>query len=499
MFSLSLKKSAPLAILLPLLTSVGLLGFIGFENGRRTADKLANQRMIGLSRQIDERVKGLLHQPILINTTNIDAIRLGQLNLQNPNNLERHFWHQMKLYKNVNGIQFGYEETGKLRGLIREREEEEEKLGFDIVDANSNNVNTLYKYDVEGEGYRSKNEPKKFSGYDTKKRLWYTTAVKAGELTWTEIFKKKSAKTVQLRVSAVQPVYENDKKKLIGVFSVDFFLSQISEFLKEIKKIESGNLLIFIVDKDGNLVASSTESPDKPVFQDIKEDSQKVKRILASASQDELIKATSMQIEKQYQSGFGGIPKKETSLKLEKGVSEPYRVQIKRFEKENLNWSLVVVVPEKFFMQDVQKTRDITVILALVTIGFSIGLGLVVTRWLINPILQLNDAANKIVSNEFDLNSLDPITKRTDELGQLATVFQEMAQVVYTREKSLKQQVEDLRSETDKAKKSALAKQLAGNIDVQALLTRSQKARQGDSESNSNFDNFREVVNQEGR
>ncbi|MEL7246701.1 MAG: histidine kinase, partial [Cyanobacteria bacterium J06573_2] len=66
----------------------------------------------------------------------------------------------------------------------------------------------------------------------------------------------------------------------------------------------------------------------------------------------------------------------------------------------------------------------------------------------------------------------------SDEIGEFAAVFKEMSQEIFAREQSLKGKVEELRQETDQAKKVALASQLSGNVDVNTLLSRSQQARQ---------------------
>ncbi|MEO0844702.1 MAG: histidine kinase, partial [Cyanobacteria bacterium J06643_5] len=73
---------------------------------------------------------------------------------------------------------------------------------------------------------------------------------------------------------------------------------------------------------------------------------------------------------------------------------------------------------------------------------------------------------------------LESIAQRSDEIGEFAAVFKEMSQEIFAREQSLKGKVEELRQETDQAKKAALASQLSGNVDVNTLLLRSQQARQ---------------------
>src|SRR5437763_17207902 len=67
---------------------------------------------------------------------------------------------------------------------------------------------------------------------------------------------------------------------------------------------------------------------------------------------------------------------------------------------------------------------------------------------------RVTAAAVAIKNNTFQKESLDEVASRSDELGQLAQVFQEMALQVYAREQRLQQQVQQLRIEIDHARKT---------------------------------------------
>ena len=131
-------------------------------------------------------------------------------------------------------------------------------------------------------------------------------------------------------------------------------------------------------------------------------------------------------------------------------------------------------------MQAVEQTRNTTITLGIGTFAFSVLLGLLVTHWLINPILKLNEAAKQIEDDSipFEPEKIAPITQRSDELGELAGMFNDMAHEIFAREQSLKDRVQQMRQETDQAKKAALASGLSGNVDINTLLLRSQQARQ---------------------
>jgi methyl-accepting chemotaxis protein len=460
----SIKTTVPIAFLVPLLTCVGVLGTIALYTSHKDAENFSQQSMTMMSEEITEHLRKYLETPHLINQINSDAIVQGQLNLDEPNKLERHFWYQAKAFKSVNGIQFGYEADGELRSIVRDNSNKDEMM-FNVADASTKRASVVYEADELGNRGKELGKPSK---YDARIRNWYKTAVKAGKPTWTEIFEKKTTEKIQLRISAVRPVYQQGSGgKLQGVLAVDFFLTQIGEFLK---KLSHGNSReIFIVEPSGELIAAST---DNRIFDDQGKQIQAINFV-----QEPLIKATAEYVNNKY-SGFSKIEKEE-QFKFSSRRTEPDLVQITPFQdKYGLKWLVVVVVPEKEFMAGFQHTRDVIIVVGLGALAFSLLLGLVTTRWLTNPILEMNDAAKQIASSEFDLNSLTPLAKRSDEIGQLARVFQEMADIVCSREKSLKDRVQQLLSETDKAKKTALLKQMSGNVDFQELLMRSRSCRE---------------------
>ena len=67
---------------------------------------------------------------------------------------------------------------------------------------------------------------------------------------------------------------------------------------------------------------------------------------------------------------------------------------------------------------------------------------------------RLTSAAAAVEAGKFAAEMLAAIVKRPDELGQLARVFQRMAQEIAAREEQLKQQIQVLRIEIDEVKKS---------------------------------------------
>jgi DNA repair ATPase RecN len=96
---------------------------------------------------------------------------------------------------------------------------------------------------------------------------------------------------------------------------------------------------------------------------------------------------------------------------------------------------------------------------------------------------RVTSAAVAVEAGIYEPESLDEVARRTDELGQLARVFQRMVRQVYSREQTLKRQVAELRIEIDEVKK---ANQVAEITETDYFQQLQQKARRLRSARNNN-------------
>jgi len=92
------------------------------------------------------------------------------------------------------------------------------------------------------------------------------------------------------------------------------------------------------------------------------------------------------------------------------------------------------------------------VTIVLLVIGF--GSSIFFVRRITVPIIHLTKAAELVEKGEYNLPSLVPVSERTDELGQLSRVFQDMAHQVHEREQALKQKVEQLQIRIDRKRQA---------------------------------------------
>ncbi len=97
----------------------------------------------------------------------------------------------------------------------------------------------------------------------------------------------------------------------------------------------------------------------------------------------------------------------------------------------------------------------------------------------LQQVAHVTDAAAAVETGEFKMDSLDSVAARPDALGQLGRVFQRMAQEVYAREQSLKQQVQALRIQIDEAKKVREVAEITESDYFRTLKERAQQLRGG--------------------
>jgi DNA-binding response OmpR family regulator len=98
----------------------------------------------------------------------------------------------------------------------------------------------------------------------------------------------------------------------------------------------------------------------------------------------------------------------------------------------------------------------------------------------LHQVERLTQAAVVVEAEAFDPDSLslESVTARSDALGRLARVFQRMAREVHAREQRLKQQVQELRIEVDKARQSQQVSKITGTDYFRQLRNKASDLRE---------------------
>ena len=99
----------------------------------------------------------------------------------------------------------------------------------------------------------------------------------------------------------------------------------------------------------------------------------------------------------------------------------------------------------------------------------------------IQQFTKVTSAAAAVEAGMYAPEDLNDVAARTDALGQLARVFQRMVRQVYTREQTLKRQVEELKIEIDKSRQTRQVNEITNTDYFQQLQRRAKELRQHNS------------------
>jgi PAS domain S-box-containing protein len=406
--------------------AVGLTGWLSLRNGRIAVNDVAAQLRAEVTSRIQQHINSYIETPHQVNQLNLDAIRIGILNVQDEVSLRNYFSKQLQTFDKVSYIQFGSEQK-TFTGVERL-----DNGNLQVRISNKSTGYNLHSYTPSKFGQSTK-LLKTTSNYDPRTRPWYIAPARAGKQTWTKIYAYFD--TPKLAITATQPVYGKDNK-LIGILGSDLTLSDINQFLGSLKIGKSGQT--FIVEKSGELVANSTPEAPFIVSNGVP------KRIAATQSNNVLIRSTARYLKER----FGDLNKIDRSQQLDFAIDGKRQfLQVTPFsDGRGLDWLIVVAVPEADFMERIHNNTRYTVLLCLGALVVATLLGYLTSRWIVVPIQSLSKAAEGLSRGEWDRAAVDTrlmvSVEREDEMGVLARSFNRMARQLEESFTNLEDRVE---------------------------------------------------------
>ncbi|MBD0302361.1 MAG: HAMP domain-containing protein [Tolypothrix sp. T3-bin4] len=431
-------KSIPLRLILvvpfvlQIFAAVGLVGYLSFKNGQQAVNDLANQLIDKASQQVNGHLDTYLALPQQLNQMNMDAISAGQLDFNNPKASEQYFWRQAKAFKNLSYIGYALpdgRESGAGRWLNNVDLLTYDNLSGDgkssdyIPDDKGNRVRLVqtYDYDPIADYWKEMSQ--------AGKPIWSSiksagiTNVKSANAAPAISTKYTTAIENYITVSARSPLYDKNQK-LFCVVNVDLLLTNISEFLRNLKISPSGQ--VFIIERDGMLVGSS--SSDSILYRV----NDKTERFSALNSPDPLIGSIAGELKKRF-SNFQSIQDNQ-ELNITFNGQRQF-IQVKPWRDEyGLDWLVVVTVPESDFIGQINANTRITILLCVGALVVAILLGIYTAGWITQPILLLSQASEALAKRaalaDFATGKLDQTIEETSvkELNILAHSFNRMAQ-----------------------------------------------------------------------
>ena len=395
--------------------AVGITGWLALRNGEIAVNDVAMRYRHEITSRIQQKLETTLEIPHRINQANANAVRLGLVNFEDPDDLERYFWQQIYRYSEVNLVYAG-NSVGGVVGVARL--EEGDYRSFRTDDFVKGRF-SIYKTMRHG---RRDQLVSQSENYDARDRPWYKAAVSKGGAAWSEVFPYVDENI--LGIAATKPIYD-DTGTLQGVLSTDFLIENLSDFLRRLEIGYSGET--FVIERSGYLVATSTR--ESPFLTSALGEPQQRRHMQSSKAA--LVRGAAQELLERHPDLDQIQQEEDTTIWLE---GDRHFLRVTPFKDgRGLDWLIVVVIPEADFMAQIHANTRNTVIMCFAALSVALILGILTARWVTRPILQLSAASQAIADRSLS-DAAQPTTvdiDRQDELGILAKSFNRMAAQIH--------------------------------------------------------------------
>ena len=411
------------------ITIGGLIGWFSWHNGQQLVSEVAYQLAAEISERIKKSLETHLQTLYTINTANAEAIRFEQLDLNNIDSLEQHFWRQSQLFDVISYIAVATAK-GEFVGIERKPDDT-----FMIGEVKSSLGNNLYNYMADEHGQRS-DLLLVVKDYDPREQAWYKAAEQSGQAVWSPFYLRATSDNVALGIA--QPLYEATGS-LKGVLMVELSLLKVTQFLNQLKIGQAG--ISLVIDRSGKMITASTQEEAFLVNSAQKE----FRQLYAKNSTVSLVQSVAQHLF----SRFGDLNEIHTATQtVFVNDQQRYFLQVAPLVSNGIDWLTVVVIPAADFSHVIkQNTYLIFFSIAMGTI-MTLFLGMLLSRWIIHPLQRLQMAILRLSKGEWEPKlSLE----RADELGRTLKLFVYMAKKLQHTVESVEQQADDCKHQLSKA------------------------------------------------
>ncbi|HEY9653589.1 MAG TPA: ATP-binding protein, partial [Coleofasciculaceae cyanobacterium] len=360
--------------------------------------------------------------PKHINQSLAAAIGTRVLDWRDFSGLERYFAQQLQIYDTVSSVAIATEEK---EFLAVEKSLTSNALIIRVLNQSTNYAFHYYAANRQGQriklikvrhDYNPHNDP-------PQGRPWYQAAQEANHAIWLPVVNLSQGVDHPILTLVNFLPFDDSDGKFQGVLAASFFLPQVANFLNNLDVGQSGQ--VFIIDRQGLLIASSTgETPFKSNLDSdyLKNLNPQDWRLVAQDSTSALTQASVNFLVAQFRHLDQIQHKKTFTFALN---HKRHFLQVNPIlGKDKLDWLIITVVPEADFMAQINVNTNITILLCIVALIGSTGIGIFTARWITQPILYLNTAAKDIANGKWE-KTVE--SERFDEVGELAKSFNQMA------------------------------------------------------------------------
>ncbi|MFU2489305.1 diguanylate cyclase domain-containing protein [Thauera sp. WH-1] len=382
------------------------LGVLSYSAGSRAVSTVSEQLLLETVSRISQAVdRHIVGSSAVLESAFPDGMPAPPTIEQDFHDIRNRFWVATSIHTDPNNYVYYGNEAGQGLGLYRHGAEEVElrmKLRADEHRA-------IYRYSgLDGHLQFVRREA---SLFDPRSRPWYADGKTADGHTWTSVYIDFG--TLQLVATRARRVL-GPAGLFEGVVATDVALKALNDFVGRLKVSPNG--VAYIVEPDGNLIASSA-SPNV-----VSLPGGGYGRLQAGSSEHALLRAS-------YQTVQARIAaRRDESLprvfEFHDAEGSLIHAAIDRIRDEaGLDWVMVVAMPASDFLGGVVDNVRRTVVLASIAVLVAVAIGFGILNWVSRDLRRLAAVASRI--GDGDLETPVGIARR-DELGELARSFERM-------------------------------------------------------------------------
>lgn len=404
--SLSLRQllTLPYVVLVMLLAVV--LGTLSYGAARGAVDNLSDQLLVETAARISQAVEHHISGSSAVLETAFPKGVLAPDRIGDElEALRTRFWLATSVHRALNNYAYYGDEHGHFFGLWRNTDDDAQ-LRLRLAESGSR---TIYRFQgIHGPLLEPTPENRNF---DPRQRPWYRAASASATEVWTPIYIDfRSSELVATRARKVTDA----NGALKGVVATDISLKQLSSFTRALPLSRNG--LAFIVELDGNLIATSRGEHIR------RGQDGSHARLNAADSSDPLLAATYRGVQALMKQPDASSQPRARKIELSDGSA--VQVAYTRIrDAAGLEWVIAVAVPRSDFLQQITTNLYQTLLFSLLAAGAVVVVGLFSLSVVSRDLRKLAVAARQVGDGDFDT----PLKiDRSDEIGDLAQSFSTM-------------------------------------------------------------------------
>ena len=451
-------KGMPLAFWLPLLTAllfvavIAVGSWLSWQNGQRAVADLVGQLQLRAGKQVDEHLRSYLDSPRIAVEIIAGALEEGEITPERPATIHALLLRLARAYDGVSYLNIGLEDT-RFFGLGRV-----DNVSRDLVieEAGPPDLTVLRQYGIDANGARA-GLRKELPFSDIREQAWYREPLTAGRTSWTSIYNWVDNPDVVV-IGLGKPV-RFGPEAMRAVVGIDLFLANICDYLAALDL--SPGARVFIVERDGTLVASSQGDTLRrgagvaPQLQPVAE------------AEDPLIRLAALHI--QAGDGLAGI--REPRLATFSAEDARYFLRVSPWRDSlGLDWLIAVVVPEADFTATIRANLRITLVAGAALLVLALGLALLMARFISHPVRRIEVAAKAVAEGDFDTplprtayREFNRLSQAFDDMTRrLRAAFREVEVAHDELEQKIAQRTEELREANDELERLSRQDSLTG-------------------------------------